>query len=147
MPSSNKASNAMMKLAKETGSGTIIDLGSGWGSFIIPMAKRYPQRQLVGYELSLLPWFYSCLLKKVLGLKNITLYRQNFYQADLTNADIIVCYLFPDAMTKIKKKLLSEQHKIKFIISNNFALPSYKPNKVIILDDFYRTPIYLYKLK
>jgi hypothetical protein len=147
MPSSNKAYKAMMNLAEETGTGTIIDLGSGWGSFIIPMAKRYPQRQLVGYELSLLPWFTSCLLKKVLGLKNITLHRQNFYQADLTNAEIVVCYLFPDAMTKIKNKLLNEQLKIKFIISNNYALPSYKPNKIIVLDYFYRTPIYLYKLK
>jgi hypothetical protein len=147
MPSSNKAYKAMMNLAEETGTGTIIDLGSGWGNFIIPMAKRYPQRQLVGYELSLLPWFISCLLKRVLGLKNITLHRQNFYQADLMNAEIVVCYLFPDAMTKIKNELLNEQHKIKFIISNNFALPSYKPKKVIVLDDFYRTPIYLYKLK
>lgn len=145
MPSSNKAYNAMVKLAEETGSGSIIDLGCGWGNFVIRMAKKCPQRQIVGYELSLLPWLTSSLFKKVLGLKNLTLYRQDFYQADLSNASVLVCYLFPEAMNKIKHKLLSEQHQIDFLISNNFALPSSKPYKIMQLDDFYRSPVYLYR--
>lgn len=146
MPSSNKAYNTMMKLAEETGTGTIVDLGSGWGNFVIPMAKKYPQRQIIGYELSLLPWLFSSFLKKLLRLKNLTLHRQDFYNADLSNTSVLVCYLFPEAMNKIKQKLLSDQHKIDFIISNNFALPSSKPYKVMKLNDFYHSPIYLYKL-
>ncbi len=146
MPSSAKAYNAMMKLTEETGNGTIVDLGSGWGNFVIPMAKKYPQRQVVGYELSLLPWLFSRVVKKALGLKNLTLHRQDFYQANLTEASVLVCYLFPKAMEKIKDKLLNEQQRIDFLISNNFALPSSKPDKVIKLDDFYRSPVYLYKM-
>jgi len=146
MPSSNKAYNTMMKLAEETGSGAIVDFGSGWGNFVIPMAKKYPQRQIIGYELSLLPWLISTLLKKVLGLKNLTIYRQDFYKADLCKASVLVCYLFPKAMEKIKQKLLKEQHQVNFLISNNFALPSSEPYKVMQLDDFYRSPVYLYKI-
>jgi len=56
MPSSKKAYIAMMQLADDTGSGTIIDLGSGWGNFVIRIAKKYPHRKIVGYELSYLPW-------------------------------------------------------------------------------------------
>lgn len=93
----------MMTLADETGTGSIIDLGSGWGSFVIRIAKRNPQREVVGYELSLLPWFTSILLKKVLGLKNLTLYRQNFYNVNLSGASVLVCYLYPEAMVRIKK--------------------------------------------
>ena len=68
----------MMQLADETGTGTIIDLGSGWGNFVIPIAKRYPQRKIVGYELSLLPWLTSTFLKNIFGLKNLTLHRKIF---------------------------------------------------------------------
>ncbi|PKI14366.1 SAM-dependent methyltransferase [Colwellia sp. 12G3] len=146
MPSSNKAYFAMMQLADETGNGTIIDLGSGWGNFVIRMAQKYPQRQIVGYELSYLPWLTSTLLKKVLGLKNLTLHRQDFYKADLSAASVLVCYLFPEAMGKINDKLRSDQADINFLISNNFALPSWQSSKTIRLDDFYKSPVYLYKI-
>lgn len=135
----------MIKLVDDTGVGPVIDLGSGWGHFVIPIAKRNPQRQIVGYELSLLPWFTSILLKKVMGLKNLTLYRQNFYNVNLPVASVLVCYLYPEAMNKIKNKLLLEQPDVDFVISNNFAMPSWQPYKVISLDDFYKSPIYLYK--
>ena len=136
----------MMKLVDETGPGAIVDLGSGWGSFVIRMAKRNPQRQIVGYELSLLPWLTSTLLKKVLRLNNLTLYRENFYNANLSSASVLVCYLYPEAMIRIKNKLLLEQPKVGFLISNNFALPSWQSYKVVRLDDFYKSPIFLYKI-
>lgn len=146
MPSSKKAYHAMVQLINETGTGPIIDLGSGWGNFVIRIAKRYPNRQIVGYELSILPWLISTLFKRILGLKNLNLHRQNFYNANLPAASVIVCYLFPEAMDKIKHKLLLEQPEISFLISNNFALPLCQYDKIIQLDDFYRSPIYLYKI-
>ena len=147
MPSSQKAYYTMMTLAEETGNGTITDLGSGWGNFVLRMAKKHPHRQVVGYELSLLPWLFSSLLKKLLGLKNLTLYRQDFYQIDLSKTSVLVCYLSPEAMQKIKDKVLVKESKVAFIISNNFALPSSKPYKVMQLDDFYRSPVYLYQFQ
>ena len=146
MPSSTKAYQAMVKLIDETGSGTIIDLGSGWGNFVIPIAKRYPQRQIVGYEMSLLPCLTSRLIKHVLGLKNLTLYRQDFLKANLSTASVLVCYLFPETMDKIKNKLLLEKPGVEFLISNNFALPSWEFDKMIQLNDFYKSPVYLYKI-
>jgi 16S rRNA A1518/A1519 N6-dimethyltransferase RsmA/KsgA/DIM1 with predicted DNA glycosylase/AP lyase activity len=146
MPSSSKAYNEMMKLVDVTGTGSIIDLGSGWGNLVIRIAKKNPKRQVVGYELSLLPWLTSTILIKVLGLQNLTLYRQNFYNANLSGASVLVCYLYPEAMEKIKNKLLLEQPNIDFLISNNFSLPSWQPYKVILANDFYHSPIYLYRI-
>ncbi|MEI6893537.1 MAG: class I SAM-dependent methyltransferase [Colwellia sp.] len=146
MPSSKKAYLAMMQLVSDTGTGTIVDLGSGWGNFVIRIAKQYPQRKIVGYELSFLPWLTATLLKKLFNLKNLTLYRQNFYLADLSDASVLVCYLFPEAMEKISHKLQTEHANVHFVISNNFALPSYKPSKTVRLNDFYKSPIYLYKI-
>ena len=130
----------------ETKVGPIIDLGSGWGNFVIRIAKQYPQRTIVGYELSFLPWLTSTLVKKILGLKNLTLHRQDFYQADFSSASLLVCYLFPQAMEKISNKLRLEQSDITFLISNNFALPSWQAMKTMQVDDFYKSPVYLYKI-
>jgi hypothetical protein len=146
MPSSSNAYNAMMSLVDETGVGTIIDLGSGWGNFVIRIAKRNPQRQVIGYELSLLPWLTSILFKNILGLKNLTLHRKNFYHEKLPDAAVLVCYLYPEAMNRIEQKLLIENPNIDFLISNNFALPSSTPCKKISIEDFYKSPIYLYRL-
>ncbi len=146
MPSSNKAYLAMMQLADETGTGTIVDMGSGWGNFVIRIAKRYPQRQIVGYELSYLPWLTSTLIKKAFALNNLTLHRQNFYQADFSNVSVLICYLFPEAMAKISEKLRREKSGVNFLISNNFALPSWQPSKTIQLNDFYKSPVYFYKI-
>ena len=145
MPSSSKAHLAMMQLVDETGKGTIIDLGSGWGNVVIRIAKRYPQRQIVGYELSFLPWLTSMCIKKTLGLKNLTLHRTNFYLADLSKASVLICYLFPEAMEKISHKLLIRKSAVNFLISNNFALPSWQVYKTIQVNDFYKSPVYLYK--
>ncbi len=106
--------------------------------------KRYPDKDVIGYEMSVLPWLISTLLKRAFGLSNLTLLRQNFYQAKLPDNAILICYLFPEAMAKISHELLN-QHKVSFLISNNFALPAHKASNTIRLNDFYKSPVYLYK--
>jgi len=126
--------------------GAIFELGSGWGNLLIPLAKKYPEREVVGYELSLIPWLTSSLLKKILGLKNLQVHRQNFLRADLSRASVILCYLFPAGMQGLENKLKADSDKPDYLISNNFALPSHTPDKTLQIDDFYRSPIYLYAL-
>ena len=147
MPSSTKAYIAMVQLADETGLDTIIDLGSGWGNFIIPMARRAPDKAVIGYELSVLPWFFTNVLIKLLRLKNLNVYRQDFFKVTLPTDAALVCYLYPQAMEKLSEKLNQEDStkKTRYLISNNFALPSKQANKIIKLDDFYQSPIYFYK--
>lgn len=129
------------------GSGPIFELGSGWGSLLIPLAKQHPQRQIIAYELSIIPWLTATVLKKILGLNNITLHRKNFLQADLTQASVIMCYLYPGAMAEIEIKLKKDIGKLEYLISNNFSLPSYKPAQVVFLTDLYKSPVYLYQFK
>ena len=146
MPSSKKAYQAIMALADETGAGPIYDLGSGWGSLVIRLAKKYPDRQIVGYELSIFPWLVTKIVKRILGLSNLVVHREDFLKADLSRASVITCYLFPAAMEAIKSKLKHGKGNLRFIISNNFALPSYQASKVVQLNDLYKSPVYLYHM-
>lgn len=147
MVSSNKARRAMLSAIDAEGlpeKGSLIDLGSGWGTLIISAARQHPQRQVIGYELSWLPWLFSVIRKHCLELDNLTIYRRDFKQADLSQAAVLFCYLFSSAMAEIEKKLRCEQDRELFMISNTFALPSCQPIKTIRLNDLYRSPIYVY---
>ena len=151
MPSSRKARLVMMQLCDEAvdqaGDGPIVELGSGWGNVLIALGKQYPQRIIVGYELSILPWLVSVMLIRCLGLRNVQVCRKNFLYADLRDAVIMMCYLFPAGMNRVEGKLSAECGALEYLISNNFALPSHKPVNTILLDDVYQSPVYLYQFK
>ena len=137
----------MLQLICETGTetGPIFELGSGWGNLLIPLAKKYPRRKIIGYELSIMPWLTTLILKNLLGLKNIQLHRRDFLHSDLTSASIILCYLFPKGMQAIDSKINTQSGQLEYLISNNFSLPSHQPIKTVQLNDFYKSPVYLYK--
>ncbi len=102
MPSSAKARLAVMQLVaaagKGSGAGAIVDLGSGWGGLVIRLAQTYPDRKIVGYELSPIPWFVSLCIAKCLRLNNLSLYRRDFFKTDLSAASVMVCYLYPEGL-------------------------------------------------
>ena len=144
MMSSSKACQAMLASIDRPANGPLIDLGSGWGTLVIAVARKYPQQQVIGYELSWFPWLVSIIRKYSLRLDNLTLYRKDFKNAELSNASILFCYLFPEGMVALHEKLNRERLNEILIVSNTFALPSCQPTKVIRLKDVYQTPIYVY---
>lgn len=151
MMSSATARRAMLEALDRSSelpaSEPIIDLGSGWGTLIIAAAKKYPKQQVIGYELSWLPWIFSVCWKCILGLDNLTIYRKNFNKFDINHANVLFCYLFSEAMAILEQKLTQERSDNIVIISNTFALPNNKPSDTIQLDDFHRTKIYTYHWK
>lgn len=147
MMSSRKACQTMLAAIDKPAAGALIDLGSGWGTLVIAVAKKNPTQQVIGYELSWLPWLVSVIRKRALGLTNLSLYRKDYNEANLSNASTLFCYLFPKAMNSLQEKLQLELANGTRIISNTFALPSSEPTSVMRLKDFYQTPIYVYDWK
>ena len=145
-PSSGKARDVMIELLADTSTGPVYDLGSGWGGLVIRLARKYPDRKIVGYEVSLVPWLVSVFFKKILRLGNLEIYKKNFLQADLSGADVLVCFLHTDGMCQLAQKLTAEEGFNGFLISNYFALPSCQPEVSMRINDFYQSPIYCYRL-
>jgi len=146
MPSSAKACEAMVEASEQASSGMMIDLGCGWGTLLFALARRYPERQMIGYELSWVPWLYARLYKTLFGFHHVQIIRKNFFSVDLPEPALITCYLFPQAMVDLEAKLAELPCKNILLISNTFALPGHDPVRMIRLDDLYHSPIYLYRL-
>lgn len=145
MPSSLAACRAMVAASENSPPGPIVDLGSGWGTLAIAFARKYPQRSIVGYELSWLPWLFSCALKRLMKLDNLVFRRKDFRQAPWADPAVIVCYLYQQGMRDLERRLAEEGRPPALLLSNTFALPARRPDELIRLDDLYRTPIYVYR--
>ncbi len=145
MPSSKKAKMAMLSFVPKGMTGILYELGSGWGGLAIILARKNPLAHVFAYELSFIPWLFSLLMKRVFGIKNLHFLRKDFYQADLSDAAAIFCYLFPKAMLNLEIKLSKELKAGTIVVTNTFALPNAKAKKTIYLEDFSATRIYLYR--
>ena len=72
---------------------------------------------------------------------------QNFFKADLSRADIVSCYLFPDVMQDLARKLTHELKPGTTVISFNFNLPGLTPDQVLRpAGSLHSDPIYIYSV-
>jgi len=107
----------------------IYDLGCGKANLLTLAAKKF-QAKGVGYELSLWPYLWGRLRIWLSGT-DVKLYLKDFFKADLSNADVVFCYLFPEIMAKLEPKFQNELKKGARVISYAFKLPNIKPTKII----------------
>jgi hypothetical protein len=122
----------------------IYELGSGWGTIGFPISRKYRSKKIICFENSLMPYVYSYLLNKVSNFNNLVICKKNFYQASLREADIVICYLYPEAMKRLRYKFEEELKPGALVISNTFAVPGWQSMSVIELEDLYRSKIYKY---
>ncbi|GAV21346.1 hypothetical protein MMIC_P2330 [Mariprofundus micogutta] len=144
MPSSAKACEVILQASELRSDGAIIDLGSGWGTLLFALARKYPHRRIIGYEMSWLPYLYTWIYRALFRLHHVQLMRKNFLTADLPDASVLICYLHPAGMHALRTKLGSS-YKQTMLISNTFALPEAVAEQTIQLVDLYNTPIYIYR--
>ena len=146
MPTSKKAKNAILSLLPKHAPGKVYELGSGWGTLIIPLAKHLNTSKVIGFETSPIPFYISKIRVWRAGFRNIEVFKMNFSDTSLTDATIVVCYLFPGAMGKLKQKFEKELKPGTLVISNTFAIPGWQPSQVIKTQDLYNKKVYLYKV-
>ncbi len=120
----------MVKLAGLKSGEVVYDLGAGDGRILLECVKQQ-QVTAVGWEIALLPFLIAKLriwLNKT-G-KKASLRYQNFYQADLRSADVIFCFLTPQAMRKLETKISLELKPGARFLSYAFSFPTWQPSLV-----------------
>jgi trans-aconitate methyltransferase len=123
---------------------TLVDLGCGDGRVLREAHKRYGIRT-IGYEINPLAYLKARLCS--CGSKKIKIRRANFWEADLTGADVVFCYLYPDVMKKLAAKLQSGLKPGAIVVSSNFPLPGHIPCKILRAEsNLHNDPIYIYHL-
>ena len=146
IPSCGKVKIAMIedvaKLLRKRKNQLVMDLGSGWGDLLLPLAKRFPSHRFVGVERNFLPYWVSRFRSR--KLKNITFYRQNLFNTNISEADVIFLFLLNRTMSKIVHKYKTEAKTGAYVYSNRFPMPDVKGERKVILGSGYDT-YYVYK--
>jgi pimeloyl-ACP methyl ester carboxylesterase len=90
---------ALLKQAGLAKQAIVYELGSGWGSLVVALARAFPEARIEGIELSPVPYWVSRIRTR--NLPNVRLRRANFYDCDLTDAQAVTCYLMIKPMPKL----------------------------------------------
>ena len=120
VPTSYKMVYKMLDLADVQPEDLVYDLGCGDGRIAITAARKY-QAEAVGIEQNPLLWLWCQIVITVLGLRSrVRIILGNFYKHDLSNADVVACYLLPKTNKELEHKLLQELRPGTRVISNTF---------------------------
>ncbi|MDD7804552.1 MAG: hypothetical protein PUP46_03060 [Endozoicomonas sp. (ex Botrylloides leachii)] len=143
-PTSLKVREKLVLSLPQSVNGEIHELGSGWGSLFSIISSRYPSHRFIAHERSPIPRWFSIITNR-LSKKPVIITRLDIFSVDLSNAGLVICYLYPDAMRKLAKHLADQLPNNCWIISHTFHLSGWVPVTIDTANDLYKTPIYLYK--
>ncbi|MGD8961375.1 MAG: class I SAM-dependent methyltransferase [Desulfobacterales bacterium] len=137
--------SAFINAVPMTSDQKLVDLGCGDGRVLREAQKRYGVRT-VGYEINPLAYLKARLFS--FGSNKIKIRRQNFWEADLSDVDVVFCYLYPDVMKRLAAKLVAGMKPGAVIVSSNFTLPGLVPSKIVRLrHSLHNDPIFIYRIK
>ena len=112
------------------------------GTTLVTAARRYGARA-VGIEIDPLRYLWCQMLITVLGLRDrVRVVYGSFYGQDLSDADVVTCYLLQSTNEKLESKLKQELYPSTRVVSNSFTFP-----RLHLLRRDSEAEIYLYNLR
>jgi SAM-dependent methyltransferase len=121
VPSSRRFQRAVIAGGWLKDAQTVVDLGCGTGTLLAAFQTIYPQTQFRGVEYNR---FLARLARlRFRGRKHCTITHGDMFDADISDADVIVGFWISDFMPRLAEKFVKECTPGCLIISNTFSLP------------------------
>ncbi len=118
-----KTANKMLAIADVGPDDLVYDLGCGDGRIIVSAARRYGARA-VGIEIDPFRYLWCQVLIAVLGLRGrVKVIFGDFFNQDLSDADVVTCYLLQVTNEKLEAKLKEDLRPGTRVVSNYFTFP------------------------
>jgi ribosomal protein L11 methylase PrmA len=121
----------MLKVANVTKDDVVYDLGSGDGRIVIAAAKLYGARA-TGIEID--PKRVRQARESALkaGVADrVTFIEGDIFKVDISEASVVTLYLLPAVNEKLRPRLLGELRPGPRIVSHNYGIGDWKPEKRI----------------
>lgn len=132
VPTPMRVARMMVEAAEIRDGQTVIDLGCGDGR-LLGLALEDHDIQAIGYEVN---WMARWLatMRFFRRAKKPRILAQNFFSADLRQADVVFCYLFPKTMEQLREKFENELRPGTTLISYSFTMKGWTPEKTFQTD-------------
>jgi hypothetical protein len=134
VPSPQSVVSDMLRYADVGPEDFLIDLGSGDGRIVLTAAKVFGARGF-GVEIK------DDLVRKAnadaeqQGLADrVKFFKQDLFRTDMSQASVITMYLLPDTVNLLKDKFLNELRPGTRIVSHDYPLTGWIPEKYVQMD-------------
>ncbi len=148
VPTPYQVVKRMLRLVELKPGETLYDLGAGDGRILFMAAQEFNARA-VGIEIrrDLVERVNEKI--KTLGLEDqVRIIHGNFFDVDISEADVVTLYLLTSVNEKVRPKLERELRPGARVVSHDFEIPGWRPNLVEeFRDDHGRLHrLYLYRM-
>jgi hypothetical protein len=124
----------MLRYAEVTSRDFLIDLGSGDGRIVLTAAKVFGARGF-GVEIKedLVKRANQAAKKEGIA-DRVKFIKQDLFKTDISQATVITMYLLPDTVNLLKDKFMSELRPGTRIVSHDYPLTGWIPEKYVQMD-------------
>ena len=131
VPTPQEVVNRMLELAKVKKGDVLYDLGSGDGRIAITAAQKYGIRA-VGIDINPERIQEARINAKKAGVTDRVEFRQqDLFQTNFGEASVVTLYLLPDINVKLRPQLLKQLKPGTRIVSHDFDMGEWKPERVV----------------
>lgn len=127
--------DAMLTLARITKDDVVYDLGSGDGRIVVLAAQKYGARG-VGIEIDhRLVEISRTVAREGEVADRVTVIEGDLFTADISKATIVTLWLSTTVNTRLEAKLKRELHAGARIVSRQFPIGAWAPDRTIHVGD------------
>lgn len=144
VPTAEAVADQMLQLAGISSSDVVYDLGSGDGRIVMLAAQKYRTRA-VGIEIQ--PHLIDrarAIAREAEVTDRVQFIEGDLFTADISEATIVTIYLSPTVNAKLEPKLRSELRPGTRIVSHQFTIGKWAPEKTAAARD--GTDLYLWTI-
>ncbi len=128
-----QTAEGMLKVADVSEDDVVYDLGSGDGRIVITAAKQFGARG-VGVEIDPELVAEARANAREAGVSDRVEFRQgDLFNADVHDATVVALYLWPEVNIKLRPKLLRQLDPGDRIVSHDFRMGDWKPDRTVQL--------------
>jgi len=123
--------NRMVAIAELRDGDVVTDLGSGDGRIVISAVKSHPGVRGWGVDIDekLVAQSTAVAIKEGVG-DRVQFHHRNAFDADLSQANVIFMWLWPELMYMLRAKILAEARPGTRVVTNIWDLGNWKPDAV-----------------
>jgi hypothetical protein len=131
VPTPEKVVAEMLAVAEISKKDVLYDLGSGDGRIVITAAKRFGTRG-VGIDIDPERIKEANDRARAAGVTNrVRFIKGDIFDADIRDATVVTLYLLPAVNMKLRPKLLHDLRPGTRVVSHNYDMGDWKPEKII----------------
>jgi precorrin-6B methylase 2 len=124
----------MLKLAEVKKEDVVYDLGCGDGRIVVTAAKNYGVKA-VGVDLDPERVQESEQNVRLNGVEHlVTIKHQNIFDTDVSEASVVMLYLYPSVNLALKPVLLKQLKPGSRVVSHAFDMGDWEPERKVIVE-------------